>query len=100
MVDHHEASAQYMDFIQREASEGREPSGDWPWIVPPQAAPACPVFHLAMRDRRMVPNYYWSRASDGGDLAPRYEDLAEFGKWSGRWERIRRRYLRWRSRKD
>lgn len=100
IVDHHEASAQYMDFIQREAAEGRVPSGDWPWIVPPVSSSACPVFHLAMRDRRMVPNFYWSRGSDGADLAPRYDDLHGYGKWRDRLVRFRRRILRWRSRKD
>ena len=33
-------------FAQRERAQGREPSGDWAWIVPPQASAACPVFHL------------------------------------------------------
>ncbi|MFM7052534.1 MAG: nitric oxide synthase oxygenase [Planctomycetota bacterium] len=100
IVDHHEASRQYMDFIQREAAEGRTASGAWGWIVPPQASSACPVFHLAMKDRMMVPNFYWSRGSDGADLAPRYDDLSYYGKWRDRWDRLRRRYFRWRRRRD
>jgi nitric-oxide synthase len=99
IVDHHEASAQYMDFIQREAADGRIPSGNWSWIVPPQAGSACPVFHLAMRDRKMVPNYYDSRATDGDELAPRYEELKR-NRWHSRWERLRRRFLSWRRRRD
>ena len=99
IIGHHEASAQYMDFLQREAAAGRAASGDWSWIVPPQAASACPVFHLAMRDRLMVPNYYNARGSDGGGLAPRYDDFTR-NKWLARWDRIRRRWFRWRTRRD
>ncbi len=99
ILDHHEASAQYMDFLQREAAAGRAASGDWSWIVPPQASSACPVFHLAMRDRLMVPNYYNSRGSDGNALAPRYDDFTR-NKWLARWDRIRRRWFRWRRRWD
>ncbi len=58
MLDHHTASAQYMEFHQREKAAGRAPSAQWSWIVPPQASPACPVFHLPMTDQKMVPNYY------------------------------------------
>jgi len=99
IIDHHEASAQYMDFIQREAAAGRAPSGKWSWIVPPQAGSACPVFHLAMRDRRMVPNFYDSRATDGDELAPRYDDRRR-NRWIARWERLRRRFQSWRRRRD
>ena len=99
ILDHHEASAHYMDFLQREAASGRTASADWSWIVPPQAASACPVFHLAMRDRLMVPNYYNSRGSDGGGLAPRYDDFTR-NRWLARWDRIRRRWYQWRRRRD
>jgi nitric-oxide synthase len=99
IVDHHEASAQYMEFIQREASAGRMPSGRWDWIVPPQAGSACPVFHLMMRDRKMVPNFYDSRATDGDELAPRYDELKR-NRWHARWDRLRHRYWAWRRRRD
>jgi nitric-oxide synthase len=99
IVDHHEASAQYMEFIQREASAGRIPSGRWDWIVPPQAGSACPVFHLMMRDRKMVPNFYDSRATDGDELAPRYDELKR-NRWHARWDRLRHRYWAWRRRRD
>ena len=49
-------------------SAGREPSAEWSWIVPPQAAAACPVYHLPMQDRHQVPNYYGSAATDGARL--------------------------------
>lgn len=74
VVDHHEASDQYMNFVQRELAAGRTPSGDWSWIVPPQASSSCPVFHLKMRDLHAVPNFYHSKAGEGALLEPNYED--------------------------
>jgi nitric-oxide synthase len=68
ILDHHTASEQFMEFFQKERSAGREPSAEWSWIVPPQASAACPVYHLAMEDRHMVPNYYGSAATDGAKL--------------------------------
>ncbi|MEY4118134.1 MAG: hypothetical protein RLZZ116_1462 [Planctomycetota bacterium] len=68
ILDHHTASAQFMEFFQKERSAGREPSAEWSWIVPPQASAACPVYHLPMQDRHAVPNYYGSAATDGARL--------------------------------
>jgi nitric-oxide synthase len=99
IVDHHDASQQYMKFIQREASEGRRASGDWSWIVPPQASAACPVFHLAMQDRAMVPNFYNSRATDGRVLHPQYDDRPR-SKSAARYDRLRRRWYGWRRVRD
>ncbi|MGF1553320.1 MAG: nitric oxide synthase oxygenase [Paracoccaceae bacterium] len=98
MVDHHEASAQYLAFERRERAQGREPSGDWIWIVPPQASAACPVFHVDMADRRLVPNFYRSRASDGADLRPDHSD-EERGRFAEDYDAAWRRYYRWRRRR-
>lgn len=68
ILDHHTASAQFMEFFQKERSAGREPSAEWSWIVPPQASAACPVYHLPMQDHHAVPNYYGSAATDGARL--------------------------------
>jgi len=68
VLDHHTASEQFMEFFQKERSAGREPSAEWSWIVPPQASSACPVYHLPMQDRHLVPNYYGSVATDGARL--------------------------------
>ncbi len=68
ILDHHAASAQFMEFFQKERLAGREPSADWSWIVPPQSAAACPVYHLPMQDRHLVPNYYASGDADGAAL--------------------------------
>ena len=74
IVDHHLASKQFMEFHQREQSNGRNVAGDWRWVVPPQAAAACEVFHLRMKNFHPVPNYYTSRADDGLRLMPFYGD--------------------------
>lgn len=99
MVDHHTASRQYEQFAQQEAAAGRVPSGDWSWIVPPQASAATPVFHLPMADRHLVPNFYYSRALDGAALEVHHDDR-ERSRWRLRLERARRRWFRWRRRPD
>jgi nitric-oxide synthase len=92
VVDHHTASRQYLDFVDRERAAGREPSGNWSWIVPPQASAACPVFHTGMVDRAIVPNFYHSRAADGADLGPEWLERDE--PRDNRWTRWRRRQQR------
>ena len=74
VLDHHAASAQFMEFFQKERLAGRAPSADWSWIVPPQSAAACPVYHLPMEDRHLVPNYYASADSDVAALGGRASD--------------------------
>jgi nitric-oxide synthase len=95
IIDHHAASEQYMEFHQREYMAGRHPSGDWSWIVPPQASSACDVFHLPMEDLGAVPNYYHSRATDGKNLGPHYREEPR-GRMQQRWDRLKRRLRRWR----
>ena len=94
IVDHHAASRQYMMFASREESAGRTPSADWSWIVPPQSASACPVYHLRMQDRHLVPNYYESRATDGARLGPSYDDHLR-SRARQRWDTARKRWYRW-----
>lgn len=77
ILDHHTASAQFMEFFQKERLAGRMPSADWSWIVPPQSAAACPVYHLPMQDRHLVPNYYASADADGAALGVRADARAE-----------------------
>ena len=47
IVDHHNASSQFMQFAANEKRCGREITGDWSWLIPPISASACPVFHRA-----------------------------------------------------
>jgi nitric-oxide synthase len=95
IVDHHTASEQCIEFFQAELANGRDISGDWSWITPPQASSACPVFHLPMKDRGDVPNFYRSRATDGANLwlSRRNEERRRI---QVRFDRLKRRFRRWR----
>lgn len=99
IADHHEASAQFMEFMKLEQRAGRTPSAEWSWIIPPQAASACPTFHLPMVNLNAVPNFYQSRYSDGGALHLDRTHLRD-GKWRTRYERLKRRWRDWRRRRD
>ncbi|MDZ4370926.1 MAG: nitric oxide synthase oxygenase [Phenylobacterium sp.] len=99
VVDHHIASAQYMEFDHAERMRGRIPSSEWSWIVPPQASSACPVFHQPMQDTHDVPNFYRSRAEDGEGLAvSRLTEQRD--RVTRRVDRIVRRWRRWRRLRD
>lgn len=57
IVDHHTASAQFMQHVQREEKCGRPVPGDWSWLVPPMSSSACPVFHRYYDDSRPTPSF-------------------------------------------
>lgn len=94
IVDHHTASRQYLDFVRLEHAAGRMPSANWDWIVPPQASSACPVFHLSMTDHGDLPNFYRTRAIDGGRLTPA-RLTEQRSRTMRRLDDIKRRYRRW-----
>lgn len=94
MIDHHSASEQFMEFHGREQANGRRVAADWRWIVPPQAAAACEVFHLRMRNFHAVPNFYRDRGTDGLQLMPWYGDK-ERSRQAVWLDRITRRWKIW-----
>ncbi|MBS2036476.1 nitric oxide synthase oxygenase [bacterium] len=57
MVDHHTASAQFIQFCQQEETAGRPVSAQWSWIVPPTCASATEVFFKPMRNLGLRPNF-------------------------------------------
>ncbi len=57
MVDHHTASAQFMQHVAQEEACGREVPGDWSWLVPPLSGSSCPVFHRYYGEERPEPAY-------------------------------------------
>lgn len=95
MVDHHTASEHYMEFTRREEAAGRQPSGNWMWIVPPLSGSACRVFHATMKDLHLVPNYYYSRFTDAARLTANFDEEEKTRLWR-RWRNARRRVNRWR----
>lgn len=94
IIDHHEASDQFVLFAQQERSSGRILSGNWDWIVPPEAAATCPVFHMTMKDFHDVPNFYRASAVDGNILGVSYAS-DDLNRWQRRWQRFRRRIRSW-----
>lgn len=94
IADHHTASQQFVEFAQKEQASGRVLSANWSWIVPPQAASACPTYHWPMRDHGDVPNYYRSRALDGAHLRISYS-ADHMSRWRWRWRRAVRRFRNW-----
>ena len=99
IADHHEISEQHMEFARQEQRAGRAVSGEWSWIVPPQASAACPTFHLPMKNLQAVPNFYHGRSSGGGALRIDRTYLRD-GKWRHRLERVKRRLRDWRRHRD
>lgn len=94
IADHHTASRQFVEFAQKEQASGRVLSANWSWIIPPQAASACPTYHWPMRDNGDVPNYYRSRALDGAHLRISYS-ADHMSRWRWRWRRAVRRLRNW-----
>lgn len=94
MVDHHAASKQFMDFYNKENALGRDVSGDWRWLVPPQASGSSDVFHLRIKNKHDVPNFYLSRAADGKFLMPFYGNRYR-SRLERNWDRVVRRWKLW-----
>ncbi len=57
IVDHHTASAQFMQHVAQEEKCGRGVPGDWSWLVPPMSGSACPVFHRYYDEARPEPSF-------------------------------------------
>ena len=58
IVDHHTASAQFMQHWQREAKAERRVPADWGRIVPPLSASTTEVFHQEMDNICLKPNFF------------------------------------------
>jgi nitric-oxide synthase len=61
IIDHHSASKQFMQFMRKEAKEGRDVTADWSWIVPPISGSTMEVFHTEMNDVVKSPNYFYRK---------------------------------------
>jgi nitric-oxide synthase, bacterial len=59
MIDHHNASQQFMQFMKREGQCGRVVKGDWSWLVPPVSGSTSPVFHTSLDPRSELPNFFY-----------------------------------------
>ncbi|BAZ16739.1 nitric oxide synthase oxygenase [Calothrix sp. NIES-4071] len=63
IVDHHTASSQFMQHMEREAQAGRMVPADWGRIVPPISASATEVFHREMKNVCLKPNFFSQETS-------------------------------------
>lgn len=64
IVDHHTASSQFIQHMEREAQAGRMVPADWGRIVPPMSASATEVFHRHMKNVCLKPNFFPQQASN------------------------------------
>jgi nitric-oxide synthase, bacterial len=58
IVDHHSASREFCQHLERERLAGRTTPADWSWIVPPMSGAATPVFHRYYDEADLRPNFY------------------------------------------
>ncbi len=58
IVDHHTASSQFIQHMEREAQAGRMVPADWGRIVPPISASTTEVFHRHMENACLKPNFF------------------------------------------
>lgn len=68
IVDHHTASQEFMQFLQRENVAGRTVSARWDWIVPPMSGSATPVFHTPMQEHQFSPDFFHPDPSGSAGL--------------------------------
>ncbi|MCA1012383.1 nitric oxide synthase oxygenase [Halobacillus halophilus] len=59
MVDHHSAAQQFQLFEKKERTCGREPTGDWTWLIPPVSPASTHIFHSSYTDRMDTPNFFY-----------------------------------------
>ena len=56
VVDHHQASREFLTHCEREQAQGREVQAEWSWIVPPVSGSATGVFHRLYPLQPRLPN--------------------------------------------
>lgn len=59
MIDHHNASNQFIRFAKQENHCGRNVKGDWSWLVPPISGSTSPLFHKSWDTRAELPNFFY-----------------------------------------
>lgn len=57
LVDHHQASNEFIRFCKNEETAGRQVNADWSWIVPPMSGSTTPVFHRHYALNPELPNF-------------------------------------------
>lgn len=76
LVDHHQASREFLSFCGREEQAGSEVQAEWSWIVPPLSGSATEVFHRTYPLQPKLPNLLMQKQAweteRGRNLLTRY----------------------------
>ncbi|WP_017187264.1 nitric oxide synthase oxygenase, partial [Alkalibacillus haloalkaliphilus] len=59
IVDHHTAAQQFKKFEKKEASEKRQVTGKWTWLIPPVSPATTHIFHKPYSNEIVKPNYFY-----------------------------------------
>lgn len=57
IADHHQESAMFMAFVEKEERAGRVAHAEWSWVVPPMSATALPVYHHYYDETVQLPGF-------------------------------------------
>lgn len=59
LADHHNISYDFLEFCRAEQKAGREPMGDWTWLVPPVSPSTTALYQEPFKDISLKPAYVW-----------------------------------------
>ncbi|MDQ0350259.1 nitric-oxide synthase [Alkalibacillus filiformis] len=59
IVDHHTAAQQFKKFEEKEATENRDVTGKWTWLIPPVSPATTHIFHKPYSNEIVKPNYFY-----------------------------------------
>ncbi len=57
IVDRQSAVEQFMKFMDQENQAGRQVTGDWSWLIPPNASSTTAIFHTEISNELKFPNF-------------------------------------------
>ena len=57
IVDRQSAVEQFMKFMGQENQAGRQVTGDWSWLIPPNASSTTAIFHTEISNELKFPNF-------------------------------------------
>ncbi|WP_414050545.1 nitric oxide synthase oxygenase [Macrococcus animalis] len=61
IVDHYNASRQFLKFEENEASQNRNVTGDWTWLIPPISPSLVHNWHKGYDNSYYEPNFYYKK---------------------------------------
>lgn len=61
IVDHYNASRQFLKFEENEATQNRKVTGDWTWLIPPISPSLVHNWHKGYDNTYHEPNFYYKK---------------------------------------